>query len=170
MRIIYRTPTVASIGGRDGSVRSVDGLINLRIAIPTEMDGPGGKTNPEELFAAGYAACFDNAVKGVAAEQKVAIGNSTVDAYVGIGPNDNGSGFILSAELHVTLPGADAEAAKDVVRTLPDDQQAIATAKQFVDGRAVELSSGTNLIARIDPQCQPDTHPEYRSFDQGVGL
>ena len=157
-------------GGRAGHGETSDGLLKVDLAMPKELGGPGGATNPEELFAAGYAACFHNAVKGVAAEQKVAIGNSTVDAYVGIGPNDNGSGFILSAELHVTLPGADAEAAKDVVRTLPDDQQAIATAKQFVDGRAVELSSGTNLIARIDPQCQPDTHPEYRSFDQGVGL
>src|ERR1700687_5254609 len=56
--ITYRTPTVTSIGGRDGSVRSADGLIDLQVALPKEMGGPGGKTNPEELFAAGYAACF----------------------------------------------------------------------------------------------------------------
>lgn len=114
---IYRTPTVTSISGRDGSVRSDDGLIDLQVALPKEMGGPGGKTNPEELFAAGYAACFHSAVKGVAADKKVAIGKSTVEAHVAIGPNDNGPGFTLAAELHVILPGAaDAAAAKDVVR------------------------------------------------------
>ena len=113
---VYRTPTVTSIGGRDGSVRSADGLIDLQVAIPKEMGGPGGKTNPEELFAAGYAACFHSAVKRVAADKKVAIGKSTVEARVGLGPNDHGAGFIICAELHVTLPGADVEAAKEVVR------------------------------------------------------
>jgi Ohr subfamily peroxiredoxin len=117
VRIDYRTPTVTSIGGRDGSVRSADGLIDLQVAIPKEMGGTGGKTNPEELFAAGYAACFHSAVKGVAGEKKVAIGKSTVEANVGVGPNDNGPGRKLAVELHVTLPGAaDAETAKDVVR------------------------------------------------------
>jgi Ohr subfamily peroxiredoxin len=112
----YRTPIVTSIGGRDGSVRSADGLIDLQVTVPKEMGGPGGKTNPEELFAAGYAACFHTAVKGVAAGKKVAIGKSTVEAQVSLGPNDNGAGFTLAVELHVTLPSADAETAKDVVR------------------------------------------------------
>ena len=80
------------------------------------MGGPGGKTNPEELFAAGYAACFHSALKRVAADRKVAIGKSTVEARVGLGPNDRGAGYIISAELHVILPGASVEAAKDVVR------------------------------------------------------
>ncbi len=60
---VYRTPTVTSFGGRDGSVRSADGLIDLQVAVPKEMGGPGGKTNLEEPFAAGYAACFQSAVK-----------------------------------------------------------------------------------------------------------
>lgn len=114
--VTYRTPTVTSIGGRDGRVRSADGLIDLQVGIPKEMGGPGGKTNPEELFAAGYAACFHSAVKGVAAGKKVTIGKSTVAARVGLGPNGNGPGLVLAAELHVSLPGADAETAKDVVR------------------------------------------------------
>jgi len=113
---VYRTPTVTSIGGRDGSVRSADGLIDLQVAVPKEMGGPGGKTNPEELFAAGYAACFHSAVKRAAADKKVAIGKSTVEAYVSLVPNDNSPGFVLAVELHVTLTGADAEAAKDVMR------------------------------------------------------
>jgi lipoyl-dependent peroxiredoxin len=116
MSILYRTPAVTSIGGRDGSVRSADGLIDLQVAVPKEMGGPGGKTNPEELFAAGYAACFHSAMKRVAADRKVASGKSTVEAHVGIGPNDNGTGFMIAVELHVTLPGADAETAKDLVR------------------------------------------------------
>ncbi len=115
MSTTYRTPTVTSIGGRDGSVRSADGLIDLQVSIPKEMGGPGGKTNPEELFAAGYAACFHSALKRVAADKKVAIGKSIVEARVGLGPNERGAGYIVSAELHVVLPGADVAAAKDVV-------------------------------------------------------
>jgi Ohr subfamily peroxiredoxin len=117
VRIDYRTPTVTSIGGRDGSVRSADGLIDLQVAIPKELGGPGGKTNPEELFAAGYAACFHSALKRVAADKKVAIGKSTVEASVSLGTVDNVPGRKLAAELRVILPGvADVEAAKDVVR------------------------------------------------------
>ena len=112
---LYRTPAVTSIGGRDGRVRSADGFIDLQTAIPKEMGGPGGRTNPEELFAAAYAACFHSSLKRVAADKQVAIGNSTVEAQVGIGPNDNGSGFAIAAELHVTLPRADVETAKGVV-------------------------------------------------------
>jgi Ohr subfamily peroxiredoxin len=115
--IIYRTPTVTSIGGRDGSVRSTDGLIDLQVAVPKEMGGPGGKTNPEELFAAGYAACFHTAVKRIAADRKIAIGKSTVEAQVTLGSTDNGPGLKLAAELHATLPGAaEVETAQDVVR------------------------------------------------------
>jgi Ohr subfamily peroxiredoxin len=113
---IYRTPAVTSSGGRDGSVRSADGFIDLQVAVPPEMGGPGGGTNSEELFAAGYAACFHSAVKRVAGDKKVAVGRSMVVAHVGIGPNDNGSGFRLAVELHVTLPAADAKSANEVVR------------------------------------------------------
>ena len=105
MRVIYRTPTITSTGGRDGGIRSADGFIDLQVAIPNEMGGPGGKTNPEELFAAGYAACFHSAVKRVAADRKIAIGNSVVQAHVGIGPDDSGPGFTLAVELRVILPG-----------------------------------------------------------------
>ena len=112
MRVIYRTPTITSTGGRDGGIRSADGFIDLQVAIPKEMGGPGGKTNPEELFAAGYAACFHSAVKRVAADKKIAIGNSVVEAHVAIGPGDSGPGFTLAVELRVILPNADAEAGK----------------------------------------------------------
>ena len=104
VRIIYRSPTVTSTGGRDGGVRSADGFIDLQVAIPKEMGGPGGKTNPEELFAAGYAACFHSAVKRVAADKKIAIGNSVVEAQVAIGPGDSGPGYTLAVALRVILP------------------------------------------------------------------
>ena len=98
VRIDHRTQTVSSIGGRDGSVRSADGLIDLQVAVPKEMGGPGGKTNPEELFAAGYAACFHSAVKRVAADKQIAIGRSTVEAHVSLGSTDNGPGLKLAAD------------------------------------------------------------------------
>ena len=71
---------------------------------------------PEELFAAGYAACFHSAVKRVAADKKTNIGASTIDARVGLGRDDEGPGYRLAVELQVVLPGADADVAVDVVR------------------------------------------------------
>ena len=115
MPIKYRTPTVTSIGGRGGRVRSADGILDLQLGVPKDLGGPGGKTNPEELFAAAYAACFHSAVKRVAAAKHVVIGHSTVDANVSLCTDDVESGFTLVAELHVTLPDTDVEIAKDVV-------------------------------------------------------
>jgi osmotically inducible protein OsmC len=114
--ISYRTPTITSIGGRDGTVRSSDGVIDLQVGIPNEMGGPGGKTNPEELFAAGYAACFHSAVKGAAAQKKIPIGKSVVEAQVTLTIQDAGHGAALAVALHVILPGADPDAAREVVR------------------------------------------------------
>lgn len=116
MKTLYRTPTVTSVGGRTGSVRSADGFIDLEVAPPKELGGPGGKTNPEELFAAGYAACFHSAVKHVAADRKAAIGASTVETQVDIGLNDGAPGYRLAVELRVLLPDADADVAQAVVR------------------------------------------------------
>jgi len=116
MKVIYRTPTITSLGGRDGNVRSEDGILDLQLAPPTQMGGPGGKLNPEQLFAAGYAACFHSALKRVAADKKVPIGKSIVEAHVGIGPNDDGVGYSLAVELHAILPGANTEQAAEVVK------------------------------------------------------
>jgi lipoyl-dependent peroxiredoxin len=115
VRINYRTPTVTSTGGRAGRVRSADGILDLQLAVPKDLGGPGGKTNPEELFAAAYAACFHSAVKRVATAKQVVIGHSAVDAHVSLCAEDDDTGFTLVAELHVTLPNTDVEAAKDVV-------------------------------------------------------
>src|SRR5579862_1832981 len=114
--VMYRTPAVTSVGGRDGSVRSADGLLELQIALPKEMGGPGQKPNPEVLFAAGYAACFHSAVKGVAGKKKLDVGASTVEAHVGIGPLAADPGYGLAVELHVALPAVEADVADEVVR------------------------------------------------------
>jgi osmotically inducible protein OsmC len=116
MKVMYRTPTITSVGGRDGSVCSADGNLDLRVSRPKEMGGSGDMTNPEELFGAGYAACFHSALKHVAAEKKIALGQSTVQANVSLGANDKGPGFMLAVELHVTVPNAEAATAQEVVR------------------------------------------------------
>lgn len=82
---------------------------------PEKMSDPGAQMNPEEFFAAGFAACFHSAVERVAADKEVAVGRPTVEAHAGVCSNDEGPGFTIGIELHITLPGADAETAKDVV-------------------------------------------------------
>jgi osmotically inducible protein OsmC len=106
MDILY-TATAHSTGdGRNGHVASDDGFIDLDVRIPTEMGGQGGATNPEELFAAGYAACFHSALKLVAGKQKLDVNGTEVSVSVGIGPNDTG-GFGLTASLVVYAPKLD---------------------------------------------------------------
>ncbi len=103
MKILYQTRASAT-GGRNGHVVSQDGVLDLRLAIPKEMGGPGGAlSNPEQMFAAGYAACFDSALSFVAGQRKLKLQGTQVDATVGIGPNDQG-GFALSVKLEVTIP------------------------------------------------------------------
>jgi Ohr subfamily peroxiredoxin len=114
MNVLYKASATA-VGGREGGVRSSDGILDLEVALPPGLGGPGGKTNPEQLFAAGYAACFHSALKRVAAAHKVSVKDSKVTAHVGIGPNDAG-GFGLEVDLLVDLPHATAEEAETVVK------------------------------------------------------
>ncbi|MBB1489637.1 organic hydroperoxide resistance protein [Oceanospirillum sediminis] len=106
MKAIYST-TATSTGGRDGQSTSIDGKLNVALSTPKELGGAGGEgTNPEQLFAAGYSACFIGAMKFVAAQQKIALPDDLkVSATVGIGENPKGSGFSVSADLVVELPG-----------------------------------------------------------------
>ncbi|PZS33171.1 MAG: organic hydroperoxide resistance protein [Pseudonocardiales bacterium] len=113
MKILY-TAEATAIGGREGRVRSSDGALDHDLAIPKELGGPGGvATNPEQLFAAGYAACFENAVRLAARRNRTPAGQASVTARVGIGPNDSG-GFELAVELHVRLPDLDRELAEKI--------------------------------------------------------
>jgi osmotically inducible protein OsmC len=104
--IVYRSEATAE-GGRGGHVRTSDGRLDLPLDVPAEMGGLGGPgTNPEQLFAAGYAACFQSALMHVAAAQRLAIPRSKLTARVGIGPTGE-DGFGLTVELDLEAPGLD---------------------------------------------------------------
>lgn len=114
MTAIYETAATAGHEGRNGSVRSADGLLDLRLAMPKELGGPGGATNPEQLFAAGYAACFTSALLLCAREAKARIGAPEVTAHVGLARD--GEGFGLAVRLEVALPEAERETAEALAR------------------------------------------------------
>jgi len=103
-------------GGRDGHVTTANDALDLTLSTPKEMGGPGkaGATNPEQLFAAGYAACFEGAL-GVAARQaKLRLEKVTVEALIGFGQAEDG-GYGISADLHVNLPGLEQKQAEALV-------------------------------------------------------
>jgi lipoyl-dependent peroxiredoxin len=105
--VIYKTSATAT-GGRDGSAKSDDGSVDVKLVVPKEMGGPGGiGANPEKLFAAGYSACFLGAMKAVSGQQGVKVpSDATVTASIGFGPRAEG-GYGITADLLITLPGVD---------------------------------------------------------------
>ena len=113
MKTLYTAEALATGEGRDGHGRSSDGRLDFDLSIPKEMGGSGNGTNPEQLFAVGYAACFHSALRLVARQDKVDVSDSAVGARVSIGQLDNG-GFGLAVELEITLPNVDAETAREV--------------------------------------------------------
>lgn len=110
-KILYST-TVTVKGGRDGEAVSDDGNLKVKLGMPKELGGTGGNaTNPEQLFAAGYAACFLSALNLVAGKKKISLGkDASIKATVNFGPK--GERFGLEAFLHVSLPGVDAKEAQ----------------------------------------------------------
>jgi osmotically inducible protein OsmC len=116
MNVLYTARATSTGEGRNGHVRSSDGLIDTDVAFPVEMGGAGGATNPEQLFAAGYAACFHSALKGVAKRAKTTVDGSEVTGEVGIGPI-GGGGFGLAVTLKIEIPGMDKAQAKELVDT-----------------------------------------------------
>ena len=115
MKILY-TAKVTATGGRDGRAKSADGILDVALATPKELGGPGGQaTNPEQLFAAGYSACFDSAMRHVARMQKISIQKTEVTAAVGIGPVEGGFG--LQVDMAVSLPELSQKQAEDLVAT-----------------------------------------------------
>ena len=104
---LYSTKVTAT-GGRNGAIRSNDGLLDLKLAMPKTLGGKGGATNPEQLFAGGYAACFENALLRVSREahHHFADGDVEVVAEIGLSRNDAGA-FVLSAALDVSIAGVD---------------------------------------------------------------
>src|SRR5262245_45765433 len=103
-KILYTAKSTAT-GGRDGRAVSSDQALNVALTTPRELGGPGGNgTNPEQLFAAGYSACFLSAIKFVAGKQKLALpADSSVTGTVGIGPI--ATGFALAVQLEISIPG-----------------------------------------------------------------
>jgi osmotically inducible protein OsmC len=101
------TASATATGGRAGHVVSADGILDMDMRPPVEMGGPGGATNPEELFAAGYAACFQSALGAVGRRQGVDTAASTVEADVTIGTIGGGA-YGLAVTLRVSIPGVDA--------------------------------------------------------------
>ena len=109
------TPVATATGdGRNGHATSEDGILDLDLRIPKEMGGPGGATNPEQLFAVGYSACFHSALKVVAGREHLDVTGTEVSASVSIGANDAG-GFELAVELDVHAPALDRETAEALV-------------------------------------------------------
>lgn len=102
------TARVTATGGRSGHLVSADGILDVNVQPPKEMGGPGGATNPEQLFAAGYAACFQSALGVVGRREGVDTSDSLVEADVSIG-TVQGGGYGLAVTLRVTIPGADPE-------------------------------------------------------------
>jgi osmotically inducible protein OsmC len=115
MQTLYTTSAVATGDGRNGHVQTTDGLLAADVRMPVELGGAGGATNPEQLFAAGYAACFHSALKLVAGKMGGDATDSEVVADVSLGLDAQG-GFGLAVALEVTLPAMDAQAAEVLVK------------------------------------------------------
>lgn len=119
-KILY-TANATVTGGREGHARSDDGVLDLQLVVPKGLGGPGGAgSNPEQLFAAGYAACFEGAVRFVARQKNVALKEASVTAHVGIGPREP-TGFGIAVKLDVSLPGIDRAVAQDLADTAHRD-------------------------------------------------
>lgn len=120
MKILYSASATAR-GGREGHVQSDDGVLDLQLSMPKELGGSGRRaSNPEQLFAAGYAACFENAVLRAARESKISIADPIVRASVGIGRNELGR-FGLTVALTVEIPGMEQSEAEALVRAAHED-------------------------------------------------
>ncbi len=113
--VIYKTNATAT-GGRDGSAKSDDGSVDVKLVVPKEMGGPGGVgANPEKLFAAGYSACFLGAMKAVSGTVDVKVpADATVTAEIGFGPRSEG-GYGITANLTISMPGVEQADAQRLV-------------------------------------------------------
>ena len=114
---LYATKVTAT-GGRHGQIRSEDGLLDMKLALPRQLGGKGDAANPETLFAGGYAACFENALLHVSRDAGLRFADEDVEviAEIGLSRNDSG-GFVLSAALAVTVTGVDQKRAEALVES-----------------------------------------------------
>lgn len=114
MSVLY-TASATAVGGRDGHVKSSDGLIDLDLVVPKEMGGKGGAaTNPEQLFAAGYSACFNGALNLMALQRRIRTGEVSVKIEVSLNKDAEGK-MDISAKIEATVPGVDQKTAQELV-------------------------------------------------------
>ena len=114
-KVVY-TAKAHTTGGRDGATRSNDGMLDVKLSPPKAMGGAGTATNPEQLFAAGYSACFMGAMRHVAGMKKIAVpADASIDAEVDIGPIPQGFG--VAVRMAIALPGMDRAVAQDLINT-----------------------------------------------------
>ena len=109
-KVLY-TAVATAVAGREGRARTDDGKVDLALALPPGLGGNGAGTNPEQLFAMGYSACFGSAVAFVARQQGVKVEPIEITAQVSIGPVEGGQGFGLKVKLSASLPGISREQA-----------------------------------------------------------
>ncbi|MCO6177448.1 organic hydroperoxide resistance protein [Ciceribacter sp. RN22] len=116
MAILY-TAQASATGGRAGRAVSDNGVLDVKLTVPKELGGDGATgTNPEQMFAAGYSACFLGALKAVAGKEKIKLSeDTTVTARVGIGPRDDGTGFGIEVAISVNIPGVERAVAERLV-------------------------------------------------------
>jgi lipoyl-dependent peroxiredoxin len=114
-KAIYTAEAHVTGGRAEGHGRTSDGALEVDLRLPGEMGGEGGGTNPEQLFAVGYAACFEGAISAVARRQKLEAGDVEIDSKVSLNPGAERT-FVLSVELDVTLPSVEGDAAVEIVR------------------------------------------------------
>ena len=116
MKTLYKT-SATTTGGRQGHVKTDDGLLDFDLTVPKSMGGPGGeKPNPEQFFAAGYSACYGSALQAVAKEKNVDLGDFSVTAEVTLGKTEK-ENFQLSVILDSYIPGVDVETGEDLVNS-----------------------------------------------------
>lgn len=135
-KVLYTT-SVTTTGGRDGVAKSEDGRLEVKLSMPKELGGAGavGATNPEQLFAAGYSACFESAIRHVARNKKVTVNTAHVTASVSLLPAP--TGFALAVALKVSLP----ELSHDVAQSLVDEAHRICPYSNATRGNIpVEIS------------------------------
>jgi lipoyl-dependent peroxiredoxin len=114
-KVLYTAKAHVS-GGRAGHGRTADGQLDVDLRLPTEMGGEGGGTNPEELFAVGWAACFESAIAGVGRRQRVETGEVSIESAISLLPTGDG-GFKLAASLNISIPAvSDREVAAELIR------------------------------------------------------
>lgn len=118
-KTLYTAEAQVTGGRADGHGKTTDGTLEVDLRLPTEMGGQGGGTNPEQLFAVGYAACFEGALGAVARRAKAETGDVSIDSKVSLHPNDS-RGFELSVQLDVTLPSVDDAQAVELVKAAHD--------------------------------------------------